>query len=42
MSAPPTVHRDDCRRRQLSGSGTHAMSVSGTLAQINADLATLT
>ena len=26
----------------LSGSGTHAMSVSGTLAQINADLATLT
>ncbi len=27
---------------QLSGSGTHAMSVTGTLAQINADLATLT
>jgi hypothetical protein len=26
---------------QLAGSGTHAMSVSGTLAQINADLATL-
>lgn len=27
---------------QLAGSGTHSMSVSGTLAQINADLATLT
>lgn len=27
---------------KLAGSGTHAMSVSGTLAQINADLATLT
>ncbi len=26
---------------QLAGSGTHAMSVTGTLAQINADLATL-
>ncbi len=27
---------------RLAGSGTHAMSVTGTLAQINADLATLT
>jgi hypothetical protein len=27
---------------KLAGSGTHAMSVSGTLAQINADLASLT
>jgi serralysin len=27
---------------ELAGSGTHAMSVTGTLAQINADLATLT
>ena len=27
---------------KLAGSGTHSMSVTGTLAQINADLATLT
>ncbi len=43
ISATPSgLLGDDLNGTKLAGSGTHSMSVTGTLAQINADLATLT